>query len=61
MSSICVSDLKAILESYPDNAEVIMNIRHKYSISKEEGEQGWISYINAIKYDELMNEVRFMN
>ena len=35
MSSISVSDLKSILENYPDDYEVVMNIKHKYQISKE--------------------------
>lgn len=61
MSSISVGELKTILEDYPDSAEVIMNLRHRYPISKEEGEKGWIAYINAYKYDDLMNEVRLMN
>ena len=61
MSSISVSELKNILEAYPDEAEVIMNIKHKYSISKESGEKGWIAYINGVGYDDLLNEVILMN
>lgn len=30
MSSILVSDLKSILENYPNDYEVAMNIKHKY-------------------------------
>ena len=35
MSSISVGELKSILENYPDDYEVVMNIKHKYPISKE--------------------------
>ncbi len=28
MSSISVGDLKSILQNYPDNYEVVMNIKH---------------------------------
>lgn len=46
MSSISVGELKGILEDYPDDYEVVMAIKHKYPISKESGEKGWVSYIN---------------
>ena len=36
MSSISIGELKSILENYPDDYEVVMNIKHKYSISKNE-------------------------
>lgn len=49
MSSISVGDLKYILENYPDDYEVVMNIKHKYPISKEEDLRGWCAYINGIK------------
>ena len=35
MSSISVGELKSILENYPDDYEVVMNIKHKYPISKK--------------------------
>ena len=50
MSSISVSD---ILENYPDDYEVVMNIKHKYPIAKKEGLRGWYAYINGVKVDEL--------
>lgn len=49
MSSISVGELKSILENYPDDYEVVMNIKHKYPISKEEGLRGWCAYINGVK------------
>lgn len=50
-----------MLEHYPDDYEVVMNIKHKYDISKESGEKGWISYINGIHIDDNWKEVRLMN
>ena len=61
MSSISVGELKSILENYPDDYEVVMNIKHKYPISKEEGLRGWCAYINGIKVDNEFNEVKLMN
>lgn len=61
MSSISVIELKSILDKYPDDAEVVMSIRHKYDISKESGEKGWIAYINGVLYDNDYNEVKLMN
>ena len=61
MSSITVGELKIVLSHYPDDAEVIMNIRHNYDILEEVGKKGWIAYINGIKYDEEYNEVKIMN
>ena len=61
MSSISVSDLKSILENYPDDYEVVMNIKHKYLISKEEGLRGWCAYINCVKVDDDFREIRLMN
>lgn len=61
MSSISVSELKSILENYPDDYEVVMNIKHKYPISKEEGSRGWCAYINRVKVDNDFREVRLMN
>lgn len=61
MSSISVGELKSILNLYPDDVEVVMNIKHKYDIPKEAGIKGWISYINGVRYDKNFNEVRLMN
>lgn len=61
MSSISVGELKMYLDSYPDDYEVIMNIYHKYDISKESGLKGWISQINGIHVDNEHREVRLMN
>ena len=61
MSSISVGELKSILETYPDDYEVVMNIKHKYPISKEEGLRGWDAYINGIKFDNDFREVKLMN
>lgn len=40
MSSISVGELKSILKNYPDDYEIIINIKHKYPISKESGLRG---------------------
>lgn len=61
MSSISVGELKAALENYPDDAEVLMHIHHKYTIDKESGIRGWDAYINAVGFDEKWKEVRLMN
>ena len=61
MSSISVGDLKVILDTYPDDYEVVMNIKHKYPISKEEGLSGWCAYINGVKVDNDFREIRLMN
>lgn len=61
MSSISVGELKAFLEDYPDDYEVIMEIHHRYDIPKESGEKGWIAYINGIHKDEERREVRLLN
>lgn len=42
MGSISVGELKSILENYSDDYEVVMNIKHKYPISKEEGLRGGV-------------------
>lgn len=57
MSSISVSDLKSILENYSDDYEVVMNIKHKYLISKEEGLRGWCAYINSVKADDDLEKL----
>lgn len=61
MSSINVGELKDFLSEYPDDYEVIMNIKHKHDIPKEEGVIGWIAYINGIRADHDHKEVRLMN
>ena len=61
MSSISVGDLKAILDTCPDDYEVVMNIKHKYTISKKEGLRGWRAYINGVKADDDFREIRLMN
>ena len=61
MSSISVGELKNILESYPEDAEVTMYIHHKYNISKESGIAGWYAYINGVEYKEDYNEVHLLN
>lgn len=61
MSSISVGDLKFIIENYPDDYEVVMNIKHKYPISKEEGLRGWYDYINSVKVNDNFREIRLMN
>ena len=61
MSSISVGELKSILENYPDYYEVVMNVKHKYPISKEEGLRGWCAYINGVKADDDFREIRLMN
>lgn len=61
MSSISVGELKSILKNYPDDYEVVMNIKHKYPISKEEGLRGCYTYINSIKADDDFREIRLMN
>ena len=61
MSSISVGELKVILNTYPDDYEVVMNIKHKYQISKEEGLIGWYVYINGVKADDDFREIRLVN
>lgn len=61
MSSISVGDLISILENYPDDYEVVMNIKHKYPISKESGFKGWCAYINGVRVDDDFREIRLMN
>ena len=61
MSSISVGELKSILENYPDDYEVVMNIKHKYPISKEECLRDWYAYINGIKADDDFREIKLMN
>ena len=61
MSSISVGELKSILENYPDDYEVVTNIKHKYPTSKESGRRGWYAYINCVKVDDDFREIRLMN
>lgn len=61
VSSISVRELKSLLESLPDDYEVVMNIHHRYDIPKEDGIKGWISYINGCHIDDNFHEVRLMN
>lgn len=61
MSSILIGELKSILENYPDDYEIIIEIKHNYPISKESGEKGWIAYINGINVDNDFREIRLMN
>lgn len=61
MSSITVKELKDILDGIDDEYEVIMNIKHKHDISKEDGIKGWITYINGIHVDDAFKEIRLMN
>lgn len=61
MSSISVGELKVILNTYPDDYEVVMNIKHKYPISKKEGLVGWYVYINGVKADDDFREIRLVN
>lgn len=61
MSSISVGDLKSILENYLHDYEIVVNIKNKYPISKEEGLRGWDAYINGVKVDNDFREVRLMN
>lgn len=58
MSSISVGELKAELDNYPDDYEVIMNIRSKTKDGKKEE---FIAFIYGIKQDKLFKEVRLMN
>lgn len=53
MSSISVGDLKAILNGYPEDYEVIMEISQKHTVK--------IAYINGIKKNDTVREVRLMN
>ena len=53
MSSISVGDLKAILDGYPEDYEVIMEISQKHTIG--------IAYINGVEKNDTVKEVRLMN
>ena len=51
----------SFLENCPDDYEVVMNIKHKYPISQEEGLRGWCAYINGVKADDDFREIKLMN
>lgn len=53
MSSISVGDLKAILNGYPEDYEVIMEISQKHTVK--------IAYINGVEKNDTVREVRLMN
>ena len=57
MSSILVSELKAILENVPEDYEVIMEIRT--GCDTKAGTS--IAYINGVKREEQFKEIRLMN
>lgn len=57
MGSISVGDLKALLECYPDDYEVIMETRTKYDIKAGTS----IAYINGVARDDESREVKLMN
>ena len=53
MSSILVGELKTILDGYPDDYEVIMEISQKHTVG--------IAYINGVEKNDTVREVRLMN
>lgn len=53
MSSISVGDLKTILDGYPEDYEVIMEISQKHTVG--------IAYINGVEKNDTVKEVRLMN
>ena len=57
MSSILVSELKAILENVPEAYEVIMEIT--MGCDTKAGTS--IAYINGVRKDEEFKEIRLMN
>lgn len=61
MSSILAGELIEILKCYPDDTEVVMNIKHKYPISEDEGRKGWMAYINGTSYDKKYKELYLLN
>lgn len=61
MSSISVGELKKMLEDMPDYYEIVMNIHHKYAITAEDGERGWIAYINGMYRDDEHMRVKILN
>ena len=57
LSSILVSELKAILEDVPEDYEVIMEITT--GCDTKDGTS--IAYINGVKRDDEFKEIRLMN
>ena len=57
LSSILVSELKAILEDVPEDYEVIMEITT--GCDTKAGTS--IAYINGVKRDDEFKEIRLMN
>lgn len=57
LSSILVSELKAILEDVPEDYEVIMEITT--GCDTKAGTR--IEYINGVKRDDEFKEIRLMN
>lgn len=60
MSSILAEELIDAIKKYPDY-EVIMNIHHRYDISKESGKKGWLAYINGVNIDSNHRVIKLMN
>lgn len=61
MSSISVEELVYILNKYPKDYEVVMELRHLYDIKAEDGRKGWWAYINGIGKDDDREVIRLMN
>lgn len=61
MSSIDVGSLKDVLDGLYDDYQVYIKIKHKYPISKEEGERGWLAAINGVHIDHDRREIYLMN
>ena len=57
MSSILVGELKAILENVPEDYEVLMEITT--GCDTKAGTS--IAYINGVKREEELKEIRLMN
>ena len=57
MSNISVGELRYILNKYPDDYEVIMQLTTKYDI--EAGTS--IAFINGIEVNDEFKEIRLMN
>ena len=57
MSSLLVGELKDILENIPEDYEVIMEITTGYDTKAGTS----IAYINGVKREEELKEIRLMN
>lgn len=57
MSSICVEDLVNILQQYPEDYEVIFEVRELVDGKPKTS----IAYINGIRADNEYREIRLMN